>query len=565
MYDAVTLEVLWNRVIAICEEQARSLFNASFSTIVGESEDFASALYDARGNLLAQAASSGTVGMMMGMTKGIKAFLRKIPAAALQPGDALIANDPWLLSGHKYDVTIASPVFRSSVLIGFTATTLHATDIGGIGFSAASRQVFDEGLTIPIMKIVKAGTPNEELLEIIRENVREPDQVIADFFAQLAANTLGSQKLLDFMSDYDLPTLEPLAAAIVDRTEQAMRAAIAALPDGVFTYAVDFDGYEAPLRIVATVRLSGDEMTVDFSGTSPQAPRGINSVLNVTTAYTVHAIKCALAPEIPNTEGTFRPIRVLAPEGCLLNARRPAAVMARHVLVLFISAAVFGALAQAVPEKVIAESGHRMIHALSGVAPSGEPFIYWFLVSCGVGATAGHDGLSGTNFPAAVGTVPVEMIETVSPVFIEKKELLRDSGGPGTYRGGCDQEVVFRIHSREAATLSAMYDRLLFPARGYAGGGEGRLGRFRIRGAAGERAPGGKERCSIAPGETVAVCGGGGGGYGPAEQRDPERVRRDVEDGLVSPEAARAVYRVVLDPESLAINWQATKVLRSQV
>jgi N-methylhydantoinase B len=561
-FDPIQLEVYWNRMTSIAEEQAKTLIRASFSTLVGEMEDLATGVYDEEGNIIAQGVT-GTIGVLTGMTMGMKHFLRRFPASSLEPGDVLISNNPWLFSGHKFDVTVATPVFRQGRLVGLTACILHAADIGGRGWTADTREVFEEGLEIPIMKLIKAGEPNQELLELIEANVRFPRVVIGDFMAQVAANQVGASKLVEFMDEYGLESLMPLSQAINSRTEQAMRQAIAALPDGEYSHQVFMDGYDEPLRIAVTLRVQGEDLEVDFSGTSPQIEHGINGVWNFTLAFTAFALKSALVPDLPNNEGCFRPIHLAIPEGCFLNTKRPAPVAARHITVSFVTAAVYGALAQAAPGRVPADSGHVAITSLTGRNQQGDPFTYAFINNGGMGARPGQDGYSATSYPANLACVPVEIVESISPVFILRKEFIPDSGGPGKYRGGCDQLISLKVRSDSPTTLLSMYERTQFPALGLEGGRDGALAQVVIESPQGDQfRPRPKERCTLRPGDTLHISQGGGGGYGPPQERDPELVLKDVINGLVTAQAAEADYRVAIQGNPPAIDWERTRHLR---
>jgi N-methylhydantoinase B len=558
--DPITTEILWSRLVSVADEQAKALFRGSFSTAVGESEDFASTVHDADGRMIVQSVSTGTISMLTGIVRSIQLLAQQF-AGSLEPGDAIICNDPWMFSGHKWDVTLASPVFQGEKLVAWTATCLHAADIGGIGFSSASRDTYDEGLLIPPTKLMKAGRPNEELFSIIRGNVRMPAQVLGDFQAQVAANEVGGAKMLELLAEYGLDSLEEISREITDRSEQAMRAAIKALPDGSHTHAVKMDGVDQPITINACLTVDGDEIVVDFTGSSPQIARGFNGVWNVTYGWTAHAIKSALVPEIPNNDGLFRPLRVIAPEGTIVNARFPAPTAARHLLYMFLSAAVFGALSRIVPERVTAESGVLALPSIHSTTDDGLPFEYWFLVNTGMGATPLQDGSSGTSWPANVAGPSVEIVENVSPVQVLSKRFVKDSGGPGRYRGGCDQEVRFRVRSGRETTLACMIDRAKFPAAGQFGGGAGGLGGVLLN----DKPVATKGTYAIGPDDVVTVSGGGGGGFFPAWERSESSVIADVENELISAKAAEHDYGVFANWKSKTVDRIATDQRRAEL
>ena len=381
--DAVELEVLWNRLISIVNEQAAALMHASFTTVVREAGDLSAGVFDRGGNMLAQAVT-GTPGHINTMANCVRHFVKAYPIDTLKPGDSLLTNDPWLGSGHLHDITVVTPVFYRDRGVGWFANTCHAMDIGGRTLGAGARQVYEEGLNIPIMKLFDEGEINRDLIAIVRANVREPDQVVGDLYAQQAGNDVGAVKLLQALEHYDLADLEGLSTLILDRSEAATREAISEIVNGVYEDEVKLDGYDRPLVIRAKVIVKDRSLVVDYTGTSPQVDRGINVVYNYTHAYTTYPLKCAISPHIPNNEGSFRPITVTAPEGCILNAQFPCAVGARHLVGHFLSQPLFGALSQAIPDRVIADGSAGLWNTqLEGIGRTGERFAYIFF-SAGV-------------------------------------------------------------------------------------------------------------------------------------------------------------------------------------
>jgi N-methylhydantoinase B len=559
-FDPITLEVLWNRLISITNEQAAALMRASLTTVVREAGDLSAGVFDDQGNMLAQAVT-GTPGHINSMATSVRHFLRAYPLPTLQPGDTLITNDPWLASGHHHDLTIVTPVFHRGRAIGLFANTCHMMDIGGRVFGADAPSIYEEGLAIPILKLVDGGKLNEDLIKIIRANVRVPQVVLGDVHAMIAANEVGGKKLVEMMEDYDFSDLRDLAAAIIERSEHSMRLAIRAIPDGTYRHQIDVDGFDDPIVVKLAITVAGDEMIADYTGTSPQSTRGINVVYNYCHAYTTYPIKCSVSPEVPNNEGSFHPIRVVAPEGCILNCRRPAPVGGRHILGHFLSAAVFGALSHVIPDRVIAEGSQGLWNTqFDGIDERGEPFCYVFFSAGGTGARPTKDGLSATAFPSGIHGVPVELVENVSPLFIECRELIQDSGGPGKFRGGLGQRMVLKVRGGHPAQHSPMYDRILFPAKGFAGGRDGTKGRIALDDGT---LPHAKAKYILKPGQRVTLELPGGGGFYPPEERDPERVREDVVEGLVSLTQAREAYRVALDAATLELDWEGTVKMRS--
>lgn len=533
--DPITLEVLWNRLIGVVNEQAAALMRTSFTSIVREAGDLSAGVFDRRGWMIAQAVT-GTPGHINSMATSMKHFLAEYPIPALRPGDILITNDPWKTSGHLNDVTICTPIFRGDDLVAFFASTCHAIDIGGHVLSADAREVYEEGLFIPIMKLYDAGAPNREFMKLFRANTREPEMALGDFHAQMAGGDVGGQRLLEFMEEFDLPWLEPLGDEIVGRSERAMRAAIARLTPGVYENEVASDGFDEPIRIRCRVEVRGDEMWVDYAGSSPQSSRGINVVLNYTQAYTTYGVKCVVSPEVPNNEGSFRPLHITAPAGSILNAQHPAPVAARHVVGHFLPHVVAGALREALPERVMAEGSANIWGIqVAGRTLESKPFTYIFFTSGGTGARATKDGLSNTAFPSGVMGTPAEVIEHLSPVVIVKKEIRRDSGGPGKFRGGLGQTIHLKVRTREPFTLSVLCDRTRFPAQGFFGGRSGALGRVLVNG---EPPPHPKAQQVVPPEALVTVELPGGGGYGDPRGRNRDAVLADLADGYVSPEAS---------------------------
>ena len=529
--DPVTLDICWNRLIGVVNEQAAALMRTSFTSIVREAGDLSAGVFDRRGWMIAQSVT-GTPGHINSMALCMKHVLAAHPVDTLRPGDVLITNDPWKTSGHLNDVTIATPVFRGKDCVALFASTCHTADIGGHVLSAEAREVYEEGLFIPIMKLYEAGALNESLAALLRANVRVPDLVLGDFHAQIAGGVVGGERLLEFMDEFGLERLEPLADEIVGRTERAMRESIRQLRPGVYRYAITSDGFGEPVTIAVQCEARGDELWIDYTGSSPESRRGINVVMNYTEAYTTYGVKVIVSPDVPNNEGAFRPVKITAPEGSILNCRPPAPVAARHVIGHFLPHAVAGALKDALPDRVMAEGSANIWGVqLTGKARDGKPFVYTFFSSGGTGARPVKDGLSATAFPSGVLGTPVEVMETLAPLVFEKKALRDASGGGGRFRGGLGQVISFRVDSAEPAFCSVLCDRTRIPAQGFFGGEPGAPGGLRVDG----REPANpKAEQVIAPGALVEIIVPGGGGYGPAVERDPELSARDRQAGYAN-------------------------------
>ena len=538
--DPVTLEVIWNRLLSVANEQQDALIRTAFSTIVRESQDLACGIFDTRGRMIAQSIS-GTPGHINAMATSMKHFLAAFPPDKLAPGDVLITNDPWMTAGQINDITITTPFFKNGQLVALFANTCHSADIGGRILSAEAREVFEEGLRLPIMKLFDRGEPNQVLMQIVRVNVRQPDEVIGDFYAQTASNDAGGRALLEMMEEFGLDSIDHVAEEIIRRSEQAVRGEIAKLPDGEWSNETWSDGFEEPILIRCTVRVAGDEIFIDFSGSSPQSTRGINVVLNYTHAYASFAIKAAICPDVPHNEGSFRPVHVSAPPGSILNALDPAPVASRQVIGHFIPSAIFAALSGAMPGRLMAPGADPIwLSVWRGQNPS---FTLTLFQVGGTGARPSKDGLSAVGFPSGVAGVPAEIVESLSPVVLKRRELRADSGGAGTWRGGLGQLTEFVRRGEGRWSVSSIADRTKYPALGLLGGQAGAAGEVALGDGTQLHA---KSLVDLGPGDTVHVNLPGGGGYGDPLQRDAQRVLGDVIEGYITPEEAEKKYGVAV-------------------
>lgn len=533
------LEILWNRLLAIAEEQAQVLMRTAFSTIVREAGDLSAAVFDRRGRMVAQA-RTGTPGHVNTMARGMRYFLEEFPLEAIEPGDVLLSNDPYKLAGQLNDMCLVTPVFHRDRLVAFFASCCHMVDVGGIGLTADARNVFEEGLHVPFCKFLVRGKENRDVVRFITANVRAPREVVGDLYAQVSAGEVGARRLEQLLQEFKLPDIEALSDEIVDRSEAAVRAAVKAFPAGRFRFSYSNDGFEKPLAIEVAIFREGDSLVVDFDGTDPSVDRGINVPLAYTTAYSCYAVKCVVAPDVPNNEGSFLPIDIRAPRGSLLNPVHPAPTAARHIVGHFLPSVVFGALEQALPEKVPADSAAGLwVTQLWGQVKPEQPFAFAFFSCGGMGARPSKDGLSVTSFPSGIQNVATEVIESVSPVVFHQRELRPDSGGAGRQRGGLGQIIRFEVRSHGPCTLSGMYDRVKFAPRGTRGGADGAAGA--VLGRHGRVLPS-KGRVSIDPGEEITLLLPGGGGFGPAHERSREALEADIREGYVSAEVAGTVY-----------------------
>jgi len=545
-FSEINLQIMWNRLLSVVEEQAQTLVRTAFSTSSREAGDISAGVFDLDGRMLAQAVT-GTPGHINTMAKSVGHFLDVFPVAAMKEGDVYITNDPWKGTGHLYDLVVVSPTFMDGRIVALFACTAHLVDMGGVGQTPEGRQIWHEGLFIPLLRLVHAGEMNEDLLTMIRANVREPVQVIGDVYALIACNDIGGRRLLAMMREFKLANLDQLGQQIITRSRQAMIEAIQKLPKGSWTSSMRVDGYESPIDIMGRVTIGDDTIHVDFTGTSGMSSYAINCPICYTEAYTTFGVNCVVAPHVPNNAGSLDAIKVTAPAGTVLSATYPAAVYARSTMGHLLPDVVYGCLEQAIPGRVPAEGTSNLWslkliagHGLTGIGgKAGTPFMTMSFHSGGAGARPHQDGLSATPFPSGVRNVPAEATEAITPLVIWRKELRPDSGGAGRQRGGLGQ--VMEVGSREDAAfgLFASFERVKFPARGRNGGESGATGSVRLASGA---ALGSKGLQVVPPGDRVIVSMPGGGGMGPAADRDPDSVRRDIQLGYITEDAARRDY-----------------------
>ena len=542
MTPATRLQVMWDRLLAVVEEQGQALMRAAFSPIVRECGDISAGIFDAKGRMLAQAVT-GTPGHINTMAMAVETLRARFPSQAMKPGDIYMTNDPWIASGHLNDFLLMMPVFHGGQIIGFTSCTSHLVDLGGLGMGPEGSDIYDEGLLIPPCKLVDQGEPNALLLDIVKANSREPIANEGDIYALIACCEAGGRRLGEMMEEFAIPDLTELADYIIDTSRKGTEAAIAALPKGTWNSTLVTDGYDAPITLKAHLTI-GDTVHVDFTGTDPCAAKGINVPLNYATAYTVFALRCIIGPDIPNNAGSLAPFKVTAPHGCILNAQPPAPVAMRHTLGQMTPDLVYGALAQAVPHLVPAEGASCMydlpLRHAAGAEDRGETLFALELVfNGGIGARPTRDGLSATAFPSGVWGSQVETTEATAPVLFHRRELRTDSGGAGAHRGGLGQRIEITSATGQDLLLFLSVERTANAARGRAGGKNGTLGRIRLEG--GPDLPG-KGEVRIPSGQRLIFETPGGGGFGPPEAREAQALKNDIDAGLVSPEAAKTDY-----------------------
>ena len=528
--DPVRLGLIWRRMDGIVDQVSETFVRAAFSVVVRDNYDMAFSLFDERGRQLTQ--SKRSIPSFMGtLPRTLQSVLEKHPADTLASGDTIITNDSWIGTGHLNDISMIHPIFRYGTLIAFAASTAHTVDIGGAP-SPSARDRYEEGLTIPICKIVEAGTESPLVLSFLEENLRQPTETLGDIRAQFAAYRDCARMLNRLFDEEEIDGLAVVADEIIKRSELSMKAAIEALPDGTYTDGFDIDGVDQPLRVECTVTINGNTISIDFTGTSGQVLWPINSVLNYTQAYACYAVKCLLDPNAPNNAGTLAPITVSAPEGCLLNATPPAPVWGRHLSGHYVPPAIFGALAQILPDKVCAESGSPLWNVyFSGKKPNGDGnFFKMFFMNGGHGARSHGDGPGCLSFPSNVSNQPIEAFEHQAPLLVTEKALVPDTGGAGKYRGGNAQRIGFISRSDQPVTMTIRHERVGFPPRGLLGGEVGSVGIDMVNG---RKIPA-KSRTELKPGDEVSFQTPGGGGLFPPGERESEMIEKDARSGLTT-------------------------------
>jgi N-methylhydantoinase B len=525
----VRMQIMWNRLISVVEEQALTLIRTAFSTSVRESGDLSAGVFNQAGEMIAQAVT-GTPGHVNAMAEAVGHFIRDIGRDNLFEGDVYITNDPWKGTGHLHDFTVVSPSFRAGKLVGFFACTAHVVDVGGRGFGPDANEVYEEGIFIPIMKFAERGTVNRDLVHLIRNNVRESRQVVGDIYSLAACNEIGHRRLMDMMGEFDLDDLEFLSQFVFERSHAATLERINALPHGVYQNLMRVDGYDSPIDIAVALTVATDQITVDFAGTSAPSKKGINCPLIYSTAYACYGIKCAIAPDIPNNHASLKPFKVVAPTDCILNAQRPAPVSVRHVLGHLVPDAVLGAIHQLLPGQIPAEGAGALWNLHVSVRPvqpgeGAEGAEVLLFNSGGMGARPGLDGPSATAFPSGVQSMSIEATEQVGPVVFWRKELREGSGGAGKYRGGLGQVVEIAPKDGYEIWFNAMFDRVAHPARGREGGENGAPGVVRLDDGTRLATKG---RQYVPGGKRLVLELPGGGGYGPVAERSAEARAQDL-------------------------------------
>ncbi len=562
-------QIMWNRLIAVVEEQAQVMIRTAFSTTVREAGDLSAGIFDLDGRMMAQAVT-GTPGHVNSMMESVGHFLAKFPIETMKEGDHYITNDPWLGTGHLHDLTVVTPAFRNGRPVGLFANTAHVIDIGGLGMGPEGRSVFEEGLYIPIVKCFDQGKPNETFFDFIRWGSRLPVELEGDVYSLCACNDAAVHRLVEMMDEFRMDSLTPLAEFIFDSSLKATVAEIAKLGRGTYSGEISSDGYEEPVTLKARMTILDDAIEVDYAGTSGLSQRGINVPAAYTRAYSCFGIKVVVAPEIPNNWASLAPFRMIIPDGTILNAPRPYPVSVRHVIGHLLPDLMMGCLHQTVPTRVAAEGASCLWNpplrggsSVSGQARGNKKVIGDFEVitfnSGGTGARPAFDGLDATAFPSGVRTMPVEATENVAPIVIWRKELREGSAGAGRTRGGLGQTMEIATKGELEFAVNATFDRIANAPKGRDGGGLGANGAVTLKTGEKLRTKGYQV---IPNGNRLILHMPGGGGMGDPATRAPALVARDVRDGVVSVGDARALYKVAVSVHGI-IDAAATAALRS--
>ena len=537
----IRYQVMWDRLTTIVEEQARTLIRTGFSVSTREAGDVSAGVFDLQGRMLAQAVT-GTPGHINSMALSVGHFIEKFPIKKMKEGDVFLTNDPWKGTGHLHDIVVVTPTFKNGRVVALFACTTHVVDIGGIGMAPDGKQIYHEGLYIPLMYLFKAGQLNETLIDFVHYNCRESKQVEGDIYALANCNDVGSDRLRAMMVQYKIEDLNELAETIIESTRNAMRAAISKLPITTTTNTMKIDGYDEEIVLKAKLSVVNDTIVIDYEGSSPISDFGINVPKCYTDAYTSFGVKCVVAPEVPNNAGSLAHIIVKAPEGCILNAPHPCAVVARSSIGHMLPDVVFGCLHKLLPDRVPAEgtsclwnlrlgAGHGITTRDPNTKLENTTFTAMSFHSGGAGARPNKDGLSATPFPSGVRNVPVEVLEAITPIVIWRKELRQNSGGAGQFRGGLGQRMVVGNREKAEFAIFGTFDRVKNPARGRDGGKPGATGSLTL--TSGKKLKG-MGRQVIPMGEELIIEMPGGGGYGNPKSRDRKKIMEDIRAGLIS-------------------------------
>ncbi|MEX2554152.1 MAG: hydantoinase B/oxoprolinase family protein [Actinomycetota bacterium] len=565
--DPITLTVVWDGLRGLCADIGLALQRTAYSEIVREAGDCSAAVFDRTGRMIAQGVySPGHLGPMATI---VQSMLEVIPVDSLERGDAMITNDIYIGAGQLPDAFTVSPVFSGDELVGFVGTSVHLMDVGGA--SPGSQAVvgiydnYQEGLRIPPLRHFRRGEPMQEVIELIAYNVRFPDKVMGDLRAMLNANNFGARRVIELFEKYGTETMETVYEQILDASEARTREAIAAVPDGVYSYELDLDDYgpgTPPIHLAVDITIDGSDVTIDWSRSDDQVPAGMNSARTYSFAYSFFTLKCLLSPEVPQNEGCTRPFNFVAREGSFMNPRPPAPGGGRAITIHRHFETVLGAMSKVLPERTQGASSQWCNTVVGGDGPNGKPYLLWDILLGGFAGRSNKDGAEALCSVLNSRNIPVEATELGAPVRIERLEFVPDTGGAGTHRGACAiRKDVKLLGSNNRAT--PITDRHFFPPHGVLGGKEGTCGAI-IRDPGGANEPlHSKGVHLVGQGEVIRFQVSGAGGYGPPHERDPESVRHDVMEGYVTRERALKDYGVALT-DSLEVDGAATAEARER-
>lgn len=557
--DPIGLEIMWSRLVNVVEEMWQTVCRTAFSLVISEAQDFACELLDSQGETLAHSPRAMPV-FNLTLPRAVKALLERYPAETLKPGDVLITNDPWLCAGHLFDIAVVTPAFVNGRLVGLMGTVGHVSDIGGTKDSLKAREIYEEGLQIPPMKLVEAGRPNETLFRLIEKNVRNSEQVIGDIQSFVTANVIGAERLESFMAEYGMEDLGALAQVVQDLSEGAMRDAVRAIPDGTYHATVTNNPLGEVMTYPVAISVDGDTMEIDFDGAPPQlAQGGLNSTLNYTSAHATYPLKCMLTPKVRGNAGCYRPFTVKAPEGSILNCTYPASVNIRTRTGWYLAPNIFQALAGARPADVQAFSGLAVASTVYGQNADGQFYSDMLFCGGGQGGSERGDGQSALLWPTSAANTSIELMESRAPILVEEKSFVADSGGAGRHRGGLGQRIVFRkLVADGRTTLASVFpEGVNNPIPGLFGGQPGGGARGRVLTPGGDQI----EDCGTGklvelgtPDERIELILGGGSGYGDPADRDAASIARDLRLGYVTLDYVRRYHPSALTaaPEQAA-------------
>lgn len=528
--DPIFLQIFWSRVQAIANEAAQLIIRTSFSTLSSEANDFAVVITDGDGHAFAE--NSGSLPSFIGtLPNTVQATISKIGKDNMVKGDVFITNNPWVGTGHLNDICLVKPIFYKETIVGFAATAGHVPDIGGKIRSVDARELYEEGFHIPIMPLVKGGVQDLTLIQLIRTNVRTPDQTVGDIFCHVGAVELIQKRIHELLAEYKLNSFSELAKNLFELSDQAMRKVIRSLPEGNYSYTMETDGFHERFQFHVNIKIKDSQIACDFSGSPSQQSFAINCVLPYTNAMVIYTIKSLLLPNLSNNYGLFKAITTTAPEGSILNPKPPAPVGGRSCTGHYVPCLIFGALAPILEKKVMAASGSPVwIANLNGIKGDGKPFACVLFFNGGLGATAMKDGSSVMSWPSNISPTPIEIAERDFPLFFNRKSLLSNSGGAGLHRGGLGEEISFI--NKHAFPLSIVFltERLIVSAPGIAGGESGKLGAVYINGKTIDS----RKPHILLPGDEVLLRTPGGGGYGRKNQRNTDLIDFDLQHGYIT-------------------------------